>query len=270
MKKITMSLIILIYLTSCRSLGSWYKNNPPPVDHINISRAIDKAYFTERVQYKSNIYDLIIINLSYINLEIECSSERKGLSLMDKADSDLIFATNGGMYKEDRRPLGYFSDDGIMISPLNRLDNDYGNFYMKPNGVFFIADGKARILETDEFYTYLQSGNPTPDIATQSGPLLLYKKTIHQDFKKNSSNRFVRNGVGIVECNSEELLVFAISNRPVNFYDFSVFFKDFLLCREALYLDGHISAMYLPELNRYQNRKSLGTVIYALKTSISK
>jgi uncharacterized protein YigE (DUF2233 family) len=94
--------------------------------------------------------------------------------------------------------------------------------------------------------------------------MLLYNGLIHNDFNQGSSNKYVRNGVGLIEMNDTALIAFVISNRPVNFYDFSLFFRDFLHCKDALYLDGHISAMYAPTLNRNQAGRSFGTVIYTL------
>ena len=45
---------------------------------------------------------------------------------------------------------------------------------------------------------------------------------------------------------------FAISNGGINFWDFSELFRDKLGCDNALYLDGLISKMYVPELRREQ------------------
>ncbi|MDA3809003.1 MAG: phosphodiester glycosidase family protein, partial [Spirochaetaceae bacterium] len=101
-----------------------------------------------------------------------------------------------------------------------------------------------------------------PRIATQSGPLLIQNGKIHQSFQKDSDNKFIRNGVALIEWETTELIVFVISDRPVNFYDFSKFLKDFFHCSSALYLDGHISAMYVPSLQRNQMGGSFGTMLY--------
>ena len=42
-------------------------------------------------------------------------------------------------------------------------------------------------------------------------------------------------------------LVFAISQQPINFYDFAQLFRDQLGCQDALYLDGSISSIDLPD-----------------------
>ena len=63
----------------------------------------------------------------------------------------------------------------------------------------------------------------------------------------NSTSRKIRNGVC---APAPDAVVFAISDSPVTFYEFAVFFRDTLHCREALYLDGTISSLYAPNLNR--------------------
>src|SRR5271163_1325802 len=49
----------------------------------------------------------------------------------------LVFAMNAGMYKMDFSPVGLFVNGGREISPLN-LQQDEGNFFLRPNGVFFV------------------------------------------------------------------------------------------------------------------------------------
>ncbi len=214
------------------------------------------------------VYDLIIIDPEKIKLHVINIEGEKGLSFSELIDLKeigklkILFATNGGIYQKNRKALGYLSSEAIELNSINRSDG-WGNFYLKPNGVFLIDGDKPEILETEEFYMFQKYHREPPWLATQSGPLLLWNNKIHPAFNKGSSNKYIRNGVGIIEKESSPLVVFVISDRPVNFYDFSHFFKDFLHCSDALYLDGHISAMYLPEINRKQMHGSFGPVIYA-------
>jgi len=265
-KKLVFSLAIFYLLSSCRSVGSWYGENPAPIENIQLTHIEQNPYIAERVRFNSMVYDLIIVDPDQIPIQIGRSPDSKGLSFIELANkesdkSKLKFATNGGMFKEDRSPLGYYAENGKNTAPLNR-DEGYGNFYLKPNGVFFLNGQNPHILETEDFSSYLQTEDSIPYMGTQSGPLLVYNKKMHKAFTKGSSNRFIRNGVGIIERDYSDLVVFAISNRPVNFYDFSLFFRDFLKCSNALYLDGHISEMYLPDLNRNQRGGSFGTILY--------
>lgn len=148
----------------------------------------------------------------------------------------LLFSMNAGMYQEDQSPLGLFIAEGRVVHPLNTRKGA-GNFYLNPNGVFYVAaNGTAGILTTEAYtYSHIQ-----PRYATQSGPMLLTGGRINPLFTKGSKNLNIRNGVGILQDGS---VVFAITESPVSFYDFAAWFKA-RGCREALYLDGAISGMW--------------------------
>lgn len=152
---------------------------------------------------------------------------------------DLRFATNAGIFDVGNRPLGLHIEDGRVLAALNDTTG-FGNFFLKPNGVFFLAKDWARIVRTENW-----EARPDVKLATQSGPLLVERGRLHAAFRADSQNRFVRNGVGV---QSSGKVVVAISLDPVTFHQFARFFRDRLGCRDALYLDGAISAMYLPEL----------------------
>lgn len=159
---------------------------------------------------------------------------------VEQDSKTLVFAMNGGMYMEDNRPLGLYIENFKTISKLNTRKGS-GNFYLQPNGVFYLDDkAKGHICTTADF-----TASKTIRYATQSGPLLLIDGTINSVFTKGSSNLNIRNGVGVKPDGS---LVFAISTAPINFYDFALYFKD-KGCSMALYLDGFVSRMYLPEKN---------------------
>jgi uncharacterized protein YigE (DUF2233 family) len=55
--------------------------------------------------------------------------------------------------------------------------------------------------------------------------------------------------------------VFAISDEPINFYDFALLFREQLKCPDALYLDGNVSSLYAPSLGRDDERVPLGPII---------
>ena len=55
----------------------------------------------------------------------------------------LTFAMNAGMFQPDYSPVGLFIEQGRQLTPLN-LKNERGNFFLKPNGVFYISDTGAR------------------------------------------------------------------------------------------------------------------------------
>ena len=164
----------------------------------------------------------------------------------------LVFAMNGGMYKTDQSPLGLHIDSGKTVNPLNTTSAS-GNFYLKPNGVFYITKNKtAAVVSTQKF----KSGNQIL-YATQSGPMLVVDGKIHQAFTPGSTNLNIRNGVGILP-NGEVL--FVMSKKPINFYDFANFFKA-AGCTNALYLDGFVSRSYLPAQHWEQLDENFGVMI---------
>ena len=149
----------------------------------------------------------------------------------------LIFAMNGGMFKKDSSPQGLYIENGVLISKIDSTYNGYGNFYLQPNGVFYITNNnKGRITTTKNFI------NNNIKFATQSGPMLLINGKIHSAFKKGSANINIRNGVGILPNGH---IIFAMSTYRINLYDFAHYFHS-LGCKDALYLDGVVSKTYLP------------------------
>ena len=151
----------------------------------------------------------------------------------------LIFAANAGMFEPDWKPVGLLVQDGVEMAPLN-LREGSGNFSLKPNGVFFLnKKGEGKVVESS-LYPALSSSVAW---ATQSGPLLVFDGNIHPKFIEGSKNMNLRSGVGV---RTDGTIVFAISRGQVNFYDFASLFLTLLKCPDALYLDGTISAFYVP------------------------
>lgn len=159
---------------------------------------------------------------------------------------------NAGMYTKELEAQGLFIDRQKTIVALDTASGG-GNFYMKPNGVFYLTNNNAAVVcKTNDF-----KNNGTIKYATQSGPMLVIDGRIHPAFTQSSNNLNIRNGVGILPDNK---VVFAISKTEINFYDFAKFFQD-LGCRNALYLDGFLSRMYLPERNWLQTNGNFGVMI---------
>jgi uncharacterized protein YigE (DUF2233 family) len=165
----------------------------------------------------------------------------------------LIFAMNGGMYHGDFSAVGLFVSGGQQLVPLNTANAD-GNFFLKPNGVFAVTDAGARVIETSEYPKLRER----VILATQSGPLLVRGGKLHPAFNANSESRLFRNGVGVP---SPDIAIFAISEAPVNFYEFATLFRDTLHCPDALFLDGTISSLHSTELKRSDFRMDLGPII---------
>ncbi|MGG7517660.1 phosphodiester glycosidase family protein [Allorhizobium undicola] len=165
----------------------------------------------------------------------------------------LRLAFNGGMYEEDLSPVGLHVEYGRTRKPINLADG-WGNFYMKPNGVFYIAGAKAGVMASEAF----AKAGMEVDFATQSGPMLVTNGKIHPRFLPDSDSRKIRNGVG-VDRNGK--VVFVISEEPVRFYDLASLYHDRLDTPDALFLDGSISSMAYPAAGRMDKAFPLGTII---------
>jgi uncharacterized protein YigE (DUF2233 family) len=148
----------------------------------------------------------------------------------------LIFSTNAGIFDGAFTPCGLYVQDGQELVPLN-LNDGAGNFYMKPNGVFLIDSRGAAIGESSAY----PSRADKPELATQSGPLLVSNGQINPHFSADSNSRRIRSGIGVI---SFDHIVFVISRDRVTFHEFAAFFQAELHCGDALYLDGEISKFY--------------------------
>ena len=171
----------------------------------------------------------------------------------------LIFAMNAGMYREDFSPVGLYVEHGQQLRPLN-LASGKGNFCLKPNGVFALTRRvgasvpDAHIIESSRYPSISKS----TVLATQSGPMLVIGGKLHPAFRRTSTSRLIRNGVGVV---SPQKVVFVIAEDPVNFHEFAVLFRDGLSCPNALFLDGNISSLYSTKLQRNDAWVPLGPII---------
>ncbi|PXX37323.1 phosphodiester glycosidase family protein [Undibacterium pigrum] len=164
----------------------------------------------------------------------------------------LHFAMNAGMYHADYSPVGLFVQNAEQVSALNLADA-WGNFFLKPNGVFLLTPAGPQVIESSEYPAVAKDVL----LATQSGPLLLRNGQIHPAFKPESTSRLKRNGVGVIGKKA----IFVISEQPVNFHEMASFFRDSLHCQDALYLDGSISGIYSVELKRNDSTVDLGPII---------
>lgn len=223
--------------------------------------------FTRQIKRYDNTFDCYIVNIQKSKLRFfwrnkngqEYRSFKNLLYQLHRQNETLLFATNAGMYTPQNAPQGLYVENSKQMIPLDLSPQGDGNFYMKPNGVFMIdTEGNAHIQTSEEFVKCKDSILH----ATQSGPMLLNQGKIHPTFTQGSSNKYIRNGVGII---SPHQVVFIISQKPVNFYDFASLFKDYFKCKEALYLDGAISQMFLPEIGRFDLEGDFGPMIGILK-----
>lgn len=164
--------------------------------------------------------------------------------LLSEGASEVLMLMNGGIFEPSLRPSGYYMARGKVERPLN-LKAGKGNFFLKPNGVFFVkesGDGvSAGVVVSEEISGWSGEEQASLSYAVQSGPLLLRKGKTHPAFNQGSKNELRRNGVGV---DAEGRVVFVITEDKtvVNLWTFADCFRQ-LGCQDALFLDGVISQM---------------------------
>jgi uncharacterized protein YigE (DUF2233 family) len=179
---------------------------------------------------------------------------------VEQKGGTLMYACNGGMYMENQAPLGYYIEGGKTLQKINTR-NGYGNFYMKPKGVFYITTNSKAGVQSIETPKDRSSLPAAISYGTQSGPMLISNGSINTQFKPGSTNLNVRNGVGILPNGNA---YFAMSTYPVNLYDFAKHFKD-KGCSNALFFDGFVSRTYCPQENYTQLDGAFGVIVAVVK-----
>lgn len=171
---------------------------------------------------------------------------------VEQHNQQLLFAMNAGMYNKDLSPKGLFIQNSETLTQLDTTDGE-GNFYLQPNGVFYLTEDKTAGIEvTKKFHNKNKI-----KFATQSGPMLVIDGVINSAFNKDSKNNNIRNGVGILPDNK---IIFALSKTEINLYNFAKYFHS-QGCKSALYLDGFVSRAYYPEANWLQTDGNFGVMI---------
>lgn len=193
--------------------------------------------------YRVDKTDWPKLQLAWLGQNGKPLGDFNGLKLeLAAQNKKIVFATNAGIYERGPKPCGLTMGAGRELVPLNLREGE-GNFFLKPNGVFFLDDQTGPgVVEAVEF---AKSGFK-PRIATQSGPLMLRNGVIHPAFNATSLNKRLRNAVGVRAKDGQ--IIFAMSDREdavkgrVTFHQFTQFFIH-LGCKDVLYLDGDISTM---------------------------
>lgn len=166
----------------------------------------------------------------------------------------LVFGMNAGMYHGDRAPVGHYVENGEEI--MRVIPNaGPGNFGLLPNGIFCIREDRADVIETLAY----EAARPDCIHATQSGPMLVIDGELHPRFLIDSESRYIRNGVGTSEDGTR--VVFVISDQTVTFHEFGRIFRDDLKLPNALFLDGSVSRLHAPQLNRSDFGRWLGPIV---------
>lgn len=235
----TIALAVLLALVL---LAWWHRPSPavPPVaqPHPEQSTILPKPCGVRT--FEAVEYIVCEVRQADYTIDLRLTGEDgKPYERLDRvaAAHPFLFAMNAGMYHEDFSPVGLFVADAKEAAPLNQGDAP-GNFFMKPNGVFYVDQtGEAGVMETA---AYAASGI-APRIATQSGPMLVIDGEMHPKFEPNGESRFIRNGVGVRDPHT---VYFVISRTPVSLGSFARLFRNELRCPNALFFDGAVSALH--------------------------
>lgn len=178
---------------------------------------------------------------------------------LENEGRNILMLTNGGMYTPESDPEGLYIENYKELYPIDTGSSEvFLNFYMHPNGVYYIDKyDHAHITTTPQYVELSKDSTFVVKYATQSGPMLRIDGKMHHKFNKGSKSKKLRSGVGIYN----DLSVFAITRGVSNFYDFSSFFDEVFHCENALFLDGVISRMYEPKLSSNDLGGVFGVII---------
>lgn len=241
MKRFVVAIALLAFVVATIAVAALWPRRPPapPSAGTEALWAPCRNLDFEAVDYVVCEIDLRRWSLSLFLDDADgkpFGSLRKFDEAMAGTDKQIVLAMNAGMYHEDLSPVGLFVENGRALAPINTTEGT-GNFYLKPNGVFVLStDGTAAVMTTQAFV----DATPAVSFATQSGPMLTIDGELHPRFEENGDSRLVRNGIGVRDPHE---VVLAISRSPVSFGSFARLFRDALGCRNALYLDGVVSAL---------------------------
>lgn len=251
MGRLALTILPVLALSNCS------ENSTPPVSPAELSETNCYA-----VEHRGDLYTICAFDTSTDDIRL-FHKDADGVPYfqfstlereLDEQGETLVFAMNGGMYHEDRRPVGFYRDLQGDQASVNTNDGP-GNFHLKPNAVFWLSDGKAGVTESQSFL----DREIDPVYATQSGPMLVVNGALHPEINPEGTSHRRRNGVGV---SADGLTVaFAISDSAVTFYEFATLFRDEIGVPNALFLDGQVSRIFAPEIGRNELGADLGPIV---------
>ena len=238
MKKLILTLLLCVNIVLLKAQVETYSNYPFNGNNYNV--------FVVKMDGEAlNKFD-ILQNDSII-------PHQEFLSKLLNSDPS-FFLINACISDTICRPIGYYSKNSKQIQASNMKDGN-GNFYLKPNGALLFTTDDVILCESSLIGNY-----QNVRLGIQSGPMLLNNGVVNTQFKQNSANKKIRCGVGLfANGKGEKFLVFCISNDPVSFYDFAVFFNKKFKCSNALCLESVGCSMFFPN-QANPNEKFNGTI----------
>lgn len=225
------------------------------------------------LSFKGVDYQIFVLNDSNLSVNLHHKDSMGNLyRSLGKVRSDLLrngkipyMITNAGMYTKSNDPEGLYIENGKELFAID-LDSSkiLLNFYMHPNGVFYIDSlSRPHVCTSQSFVELNKDPSFSPLLATQSGPMLRINGEMHHRFNWGSTSRKIRSGVGVYYG----ICVFAITRGYSNFYDFASFFSEVIDCKNALFLDGAISEMYDPNHSFNELGGNFGPILSVSKST---
>jgi uncharacterized protein YigE (DUF2233 family) len=250
-------LLLFITLTSCEARSVPRTDAPaaPP-------SAIASTSFYRHVRHSAANWITFELDLDKIDLLLVGQAPNDPHTFttlgpfLEAQNREMVLSTNAGIFHPSRMPVGLHIQRGKEFSPLSTADGE-GNFFLKPNGVFWIDAHGPHVAPTESY-----SPQGAVELATQSGPLLTNQGQIHKAFAASSTSLRTRSGIGV---NTKGKIVVALSENRVTFYGTATLFRDILDCPNALYLDGEISAVVAPGLPTPEIREYGGLLVAVKK-----
>jgi uncharacterized protein YigE (DUF2233 family) len=260
-------LVIAALLVDCADPSDQARAQNSSASVACADRSIDGAQFTV-CEIPAALVGRIEIAPAPAAARPEWTIARLDATLRDSSRRVAI-AMNAGIFGTDGRTLGLLVRRGRQVVPLNRSPGravtapasicDIANFYCPPNGVFYVADGRAAVVTTAEF-ARRGIGSSSIQAATQSGPMLVVDGRAARQFPAAWRKRIGRNAV----CTRANGTVLFVLGRDQTHGSLAEALRGPLACRDALYLDGNVSDLFtgtgsLPALAAY------GAILYVAR-----
>ncbi len=215
---------------------------------------------TYSFSYNNARFQIVIVNTIYNDLKIlpNTTGKLQGLDYQFVQNPTATVLMNAGMFEANGAPVGLLISGQKQINKINLKKDLPGNFYSMKNAIFYVdIDGKYYVKNSISFNEKFKNKYQEILYATQSGPILTSEGKINKDFSENSTNKLIRNGIGVVENSKNNIAIFIIAQTPCSFFDMASLFKN-LGCDNSMYLDGSVSRLFYKHSNNIKEKPKSG------------
>lgn len=187
------------------------------------------------------------VRLRMLSRGLEIESYRDAESVLRARGERMLLATNGGLY-HGPASIGFHAEDGKVVRPLNLATAPPpgqlpGNFYYLPNAVLF-QDTTGAVAVRDS--RSVRGRGRTVRDGTQSGPALLLGGAVHPVARPPNRGRSHDHRSAACVLDARRLVI-VFARDGTTFPQLARFLSGRLGCRDAVFLDGNVPGLYLPE-----------------------